>query len=396
MKKIVYCTSFLALTLVMGCAKEDKGSTVITVKNTLELSRSFETIEISKSDLNLKPGEVFEDLVILDKATSAVLVSQFVDEDQDGTADVLLFQPEMNSKSEKQFELVISKTLTAPDTTAYCYSRFVPERTDDYTWENNKVGFRTYGPVAQKMIEDSIPGGTLSSGIDAWLKKVEYPIINKWYARNAIKAGEYHIDYGEGLDNFHVGSSRGVGGSAVKIDTSYYISKNFTAWETITTGPIRTSFILNYADWDANGNVISEEKHISLDYGNNLSRFEIHVQGTDELSIGLTLHENDGMITENVEEGWISYWEPNYFDSEIGTAIVTTQGVMTDSEYYVTNMQDRSNLFAQLKVNDNKVVYYAGFAWKESKQYPTKELWENYLSEFSRKINSPLEVTFNK
>lgn len=396
MKKTFYYTSFLALTLVMGCAKEDNGSTVFTVKNTLELPRNFETVEISKSDLNLKSGEVFEDFVILDKATNMVLVSQFVDEDQDGTADILLFQPDMNSKSEKEFELVISKELTASDTTAYCYSRFVPERTDDYAWENNKVAFRTYGPEAQKMIEDSIPGGTLSSGIDAWLKKVEYPIINKWYARNAIKAGAYHIDHGEGLDNFHVGSSRGIGGSAVKVDTSYYISRNFTEWKTITTGPIRTSFVLNYADWDANGETISEEKHISLDYGNNLSRFEIYVKGTDELSIGLTLHEKDGTITENVEEGWISYWEPNYFDSEIGTAVVTTKDIMISSDYYLTNMADRSNLYAQLKVKDNKVVYYAGFAWKESKQYPTKELWENYLNEFSQKINSPLEVTFNK
>ncbi|MDW5289190.1 DUF4861 domain-containing protein [Formosa sp. PL04] len=396
MKNTLIYTCFAAITLLTSCDKQEKDARVITIKNTLELPRSFETVEISKSDLQLNADEAFEDLVILNKATSHVLVSQFVDEDQDGTADVLLFQPELNANSEKEFELVISKELTDPDTTAYCYSRFVPERTDDYTWENNKVGFRTYGPVAQKMIEDGVPGGTLSSGIDAWLKKVEYPIINNWYAKNDKDPGYYHIDHGEGLDNFHVGSSRGVGGSAVKVDTSYYISKNFTDWKTITTGPIRTSFVLNYADWDAIGNMISEEKHISLDYGNNLSRFEIHVTGTDELSIGLTLHKNDGIITENVKAGWISYWEPNYFDSEIGTAIVTTQGVMTDSEYYVTNMTDRSNLYAQLKVNDNKVVYYAGFAWKESQQYPTQELWENYLSEFSQKINSPLEVTFNQ
>ncbi|QDO95211.1 DUF4861 domain-containing protein [Formosa sediminum] len=393
--KCIYTCIAISI-LCTSCDTEKKENRLFTVKNTLELSRSFETVEISKSEIELEAGENFEDLSIQDVETKTILVSQFVDEDQDGVSDVLLFQPELDPKSEKQFALVKSNTSTTQDTMAYCYSRFVPERTDDYTWENNKVAFRTYGPQAQKMIEDSIPGGTLSSGIDAWLKKVEYPIIDKWYAKNAKNPGAYHIDHGEGLDNFHVGSSRGVGGSAVKIDTSYYISKNFTDWKRITTGPIRTSFVLDYSDWDAAGQTISEEKHISLDYGNNLSRFEIHVSGTDELSVGLTLHDNEGTITETVSEGWISYWESNYFNSELGTAVVAPIGLMQSSEYYVTSMKDRSNLYAQLKVNDNKVVYYAGFAWKESQQYPTKASWETYLREFSQKINTPLEVTFNK
>ncbi|PNW25615.1 DUF4861 family protein [Formosa algae] len=386
MKTNILFSCAIAAALLSSCGKQDSTPNIITVKNTLDVSRSFETVEILKSDLQLDPTQDFERLAIRDVESKTVMVSQFVDQDLDGISDVLLFQPELSAQSEKQFELFVADANLVQDTTAYCYSRFVPERTDDYTWENNRVGFRTYGPVAQKMIEDSIPGGTLSSGIDAWLKKVDYPIINNWYAKNDKDPGYYHIDHGEGLDNFHVGSSRGVGGSAVKVDTSYYISKNFTDYKTITTGPIRTSFVLHYADWDANGKMISEEKHISLDYGSNFSRFEIHVEGTDVLSIGLTLHDNLGTITEKVDEGWISYWESEYFDSELGTAVVAPKGVMTASDYYVTDLTDRSNLYAQLKVNDNKVVYYAGFAWKESQQYPTKASWEAYLSEFSQKI----------
>ena len=87
----------------------------------------------------------------------------------------------------------------------------------------------------------------------------------------------------------------------------------------------------------------------------------------------------------------MSYWEP-HGDSELGTAIVATKGNMLASEYYVTPLQDRSNLYAQLKVTNNKVVYYAGYGWKESGQYPTKASWEKYLNEFSQKINSPLVV----
>ncbi|WP_372753201.1 DUF4861 family protein [Mariniflexile sp.] len=393
MKKSIYYLCLLTFVLFYNCGSQKKNK-IITVKNNLEITRSFETIEIFKTDLQLDKDQNFEHLAVRDVDTQTLVVSQFVDEDGDGVTDMLLFQPKVEPKSEKQYELVLVEPNERQETTEYCYSRFVPERTDDYAWENDKVAFRTYGPTAQKMIEDSVPGGTLSSGIDAWLKKVDYPIINKWYAKNDKNPGAYHIDHGEGLDNFHVGSSRGVGGTAVKKDSIYYFSKNFTSWKTITTGPIRTSFVLSYADWDADGNMISEEKHISLDYGNNLSKFEIDITGTDVVSVGLTLHKNEGVITENVDGGWVSYWEPHE-GSELGTGIVSTYETMIGYENYVTNKKDESNLYAHLKVHDNKVVYYAGFAWKESGQYPTKESWEKYLNEVRLKINNPLEVTFN-
>jgi hypothetical protein len=48
-----------------------------------------------------------------------------------------------------------------------------------------------------------------------------------------------------------------------------------------------------------------------------------------------------------------------------------------------------------LKVDQQKVVYYAGFTWKESGQYPTKELWERHIQNFTTKVNNPLVVSIN-
>jgi hypothetical protein len=373
---------------------ENETGQIITVKNTLDIPRSFETVEISISDIVLSEETSIEDIGIIDVKTNTVLVSQLVDQDQDGQADILLFQPEIEANSEAQYKLSKIKADEKPEVIAYCYSRFVPERTDDYTWENNKVAFRTFGPVAQKMVEDGVKGGTLSSGIDAWLKRVEFPIINKWYKRNDEKKGAYHQDHGEGLDNFHVGVSRGVGGLAAKIDTTYYVGKNFTNWKTITTGPLRTSFILEYADWDANGNTISETKHISLDYGSNLSKFKVELSGVDNIYAGLTLHKKEGVDTQNIEAGYISYWEP-LDDSELGTAIVVPNNKMISSELFDTPVKDWSNLYANIKVNEGKVLYYAGFGWKKANEFTTKESWNNYLKEFSKKLNNPLKVTLN-
>ena len=391
MSSIKFVLFSLTILICSSCLNETK-SKYIVVKNSLALERSFETVALTKEILNVND---LNNLGIKDVKSNELLITQLVDLDGDGEMDQLLFQPQLLPTSEKKYEVVIISEKRKTKSEDLCYSRFVPERTDDYAWENNKVAFRTFGPKAQKMIEDAIPGGTLSSGIDAWLKKVEYPIINKWYAKNDIRPGAYHEMSPEGLDNFHVGSSRGVGSTAVKKDADYYISKNYTNWKTITTGPIRTSFVLNYADWDANGQVISEKKNISLDYGSNLTKYEIDVKGTDVISAGLTLHENDGVITESVNKGWISYWEP-HGDSELGTAIVATKGNMVTSEYYVTPLQDRSNLYAQLKVTNNKVEYYSGYGWKESGQFPTKTSWENYLNDFAQKINTPLVVVINE
>ena len=188
---------------------------VVTISNPLKIDRAFETVEIAKKALGLKSSDELEKYGIREVGTTTFFISQCVDENGDGVSDVLLFQPKIKASATKKYELVLKNDTKTQEPVAYCYSRFVPERTDDYAWENNKVAFRTYGPVAQKMVEDKVKGGTLTSGIDAWLKRVEYPILNKWYEKYTTGTGTYHKDTGEGLDNFHVGDSRGIGGVAV-------------------------------------------------------------------------------------------------------------------------------------------------------------------------------------
>ncbi|TNJ42519.1 DUF4861 domain-containing protein [Tamlana fucoidanivorans] len=368
-----------------ACA--DKNKTIL-IKNTLDFDRSVETVELTAELLNVP---TLETLGIKDADDETLQITQLVDYDGDGTMDVLLFQPKIKANTEKKYEIVNINPDDNPKTEVYCYSRFVPERTDDYAWENNRVAFRIFGPDAQYRAENNLPQPTLSSGVDAWLKRVEYPIINKWYKKNAEKGKSYHKDSGEGLDNFHVGISRGVGGIAVKRDTSFYYSKNFKTWKTITIGPIRTSFQVTYEDWDADGNIIKESKTISLDYGNNLSKFETHISGTDIISAGITLHEKDGEVTSNMNEAWTSYWQP-HGDSELGTAIVTTKDYLQSFEKYDTESKDESNAYAHLNIINGKTVYYAGFGWAKSGQFSTEKEWQDYLSQFSKQINTPLEV----
>ncbi len=388
MKKIKILTLVLCGSIFFN-SNAQKGKTVtVSVKNGLEFERTFETVVLSKSNLRLKS---LLNIGIKDKKTGLFQVTQLVDNDGDGEMDDILFQPKVKANTVNKYVIVNSKKNMSPKADDLCFSRFVPERTDDYTWENNRVAFRVYGPNAQQLKEVGDPNGTLSSGVDAWLKKVEYPIINKWYKKTMNGTGTYHEDTGEGLDDFHVGDSRGVGGLATKVDGKYYYSKNYTKWRTITTGPLRTSFYLEYANWDAAGNKIKESKIISLDLGSNFSKFTTYLDGVNEISAGLTLHEKDGEVTGNDKNGWVSYWQP-HGKSELGTAVIATKNTFVGFEKYDTEQKDLSNAYAHLKVKNKEVVYYAGFGWKGSGQFANKIDWENYLNRFSIQINNPFEV----
>lgn len=389
MKKHLLFSAILA-----GSFTVQSQNKIITISNNLKVDREFETVELTKKSLGLASDAKLENYAVKNSSTNSFLETQTVDNDGDGIMDVLLFQPKIKASSKQDFEVLVGTNPSASQV-VNCYSRFVPERTDDYAWENNKVAFRTYGPVAQKMIEDKIPGGTLTSGIDAWLKRVDYPIINKWYEKATNGTGTYHKDTGEGLDNFHVGDSRGVGGIAVNIDGKYYFSKNFTSWKTITTGPIRTSFVLTYADWDAKGNKITESKLISLDYGSQLSRFEINITGTKSIAAGLTLHDKKGTIGTDLKKGWLSYWEP-LEDSEIGTGLVAPNNTLTSFDNHVTDEKDLSNLYGNIAVKNGKAIYYVGFGWKKGSPFQTKQEWETYLTSFAEKVNNPLIVKVKK
>lgn len=75
------------------------------------------------------------------------------------------------------------------------FARFVPERLDDFAWENDRIAFRMYGPALQKL-----DGNKTGSGMDVWCKHVRQPVINSMYARK-----NYHNDDGHAADTYRPG-----------------------------------------------------------------------------------------------------------------------------------------------------------------------------------------------
>jgi hypothetical protein len=382
----------------LGAAPAPGPTATITVRNPLRVARPAETVSLPLTQLpTAVRGLAPSSLRVRDAATKAVLLSQLLDNDGDGKPDELLFQTTMPAQGTKTFTLAAGNE-DLPASPLTTYARFVPERTDDFAWENDRVAFRTYGPNAQELYDKKDPNGTLSSGMDNWLKRVSYPIIDRWYGNHAfVKPFAYHTDTGEGHDPYHVGSSRGTGGTGVLDGDKLYTSRNFASYKIRALGPIRTVFELTYAPWDANGRQVTEKKIISLDLGANLSRYEEHIAADKPLpncTIGLTLHEAKGEVKADRAAGWCRYWEPSENASYLGTGLVVPPIYLTDYQDHRSAAKDQSQLYMVTKPQQGTVVFYAGFGWTKSGQFKTAADWDAYLAGFAQRLAAPLVVSW--
>lgn len=385
--------SLLVIFLFSISANAQSIAAKISVKNNLDFSRQ-EIVSVSGKQLsNLIKGKKETELRIKKEGTQEYVVLQWIDYNQDGISDELLFQAEVTAKAKANYQVVFDGIIPLTESPITTYSRFVPERTDDYAWENDKVAFRTYGPDAQKRVEEKRPEGTLTSGIDLWLKRTDKSIINKWYAENVKKPGYYHIDHGEGYDPYQVGPSRGTGGSGIWEDNKLSVSKNFVSHKTIAVGPLRTVFELTYAPWSSYQ--VKDTKRISLDLGSNFSKFEISIDAAKPIpnyAAGISLHENKGEVKINKKEGWFRHAEK--IDGVfLGEGIVVNPKLVSDAFSNVSKLKDHSDLLVITHPKQNKLIYYAGFAWQKSGQVNNEADWDALLQKQAKIIANPLKVT---
>jgi hypothetical protein len=264
----------------------------------------------------------------------------------------------------------------AQNETAQCFARFVPERNDDFAWENDKIAFRAYGPFYR--------GKAVNSGIDAWLKRVPYPIIDKWYKENQ-EGKSYHEDHGEGLDNYHVGSSAGVGGSGLWLDGKREHLDTFTKYEVLESSPERYRFKLTY-EREINGVTYGEEKTFTVELGKRLfdvsSKFTADGKPAAELPIciGVTTHDGKATASHNKDKRWIACWE--VLDGHgLGTGARLGEGYPIEIKEVSSEKKDESHIFILTQTDkDGALTYQAGYGWEKAGEITTPSQWEEYLS----------------
>ena len=268
----------------------------------------------------------------------------------------------------------LSTAAAQADAERLAYGRFVPEREDDFAWENDKVAFRVYGPASS--------GVGPVSGVDAWFKKVDYPIIDKWYAGN-LQGKSYHEDHGEGYDPYHTGASRGVGGTAIWIDGVAYPAGKFTSYEVVRNGGDAVEFELQYA-WSTPLGQVAESKTIILETGSQLykvtSRFTLNGDPASiPIAIGLTTHDEAAAVFSKRDVGRISTWE-TIDDLGVGTGVVIAPDRVQDIIHQQSDDKDMSHIWLITATDEHgELVFRAGFAWQGAGEITSIEQWNEYL-----------------
>jgi hypothetical protein len=263
---------------------------------------------------------------------------------------------------------------SASEPTPMAYGRFVPEREDDFTWENDKVAFRVYGPSSN--------GKGQVSGVDAWLKKVPWPIIDNWYAGH-LNGVSYHTDHGEGYDPYHVGDSRGVGGTAIWVDGEPRPAGKYQSYEVLQNKGSVVRFRLQYA-WETPLGLVTESKTVSLELGDQLYRVNsvFTLDGKPAVlpvAIGLTTHDGAAIASGDRSKGLIATWE-TIDGYGLGTGALLQPERVKDVLHLPSDQKDKSHIWLITSTNEQgELDFRAGFAWEAAGEITTQDAWEQYL-----------------
>ena len=375
----------------------------ITVTHDLAIARPSETITVPWSKVNeVLPGVQLQHIAVKD-ASGRVLPYQVTNVDPEAKDPQgkgiaygdLIFQHDFAAGEKSATFTVELITEVAPVFPSKVFARFVPERLDDFAWENDKLAHRTYGPALAAPDEPQRGKEVLvTSGLDIWSKRVAYPVVDRWYNKGH---DHYHKDEGEGMDMYQVGTSRGCGGTGVWDGQKLYVGRNYKTWNVIANGPIRAIFELTYDAWDAAGTKVSEVKRFTVDAGHNLDRIEstFTFEGGKEILVAIGVNKDSADrgqsdkidVTKNQADGWFTQWETQKTNGSIGESIVVPSALQGFAE-------DKVNQLILATVTSGKALtYYVGGGWSKAGEFTTKEQWNTYVATMASRAKSPVKVS---
>ena len=379
MKKIFL--AIFAVVLLVSCST---AKVEVTITNNLGIDRENEIVEISKntiwSKLNLTSADR---IIVLDRASEQVAYQVAFNPEND-TDSLLIFPATVQANASSVYTIKKGKPENSQSKVA---GRLVPERKDDFNWENDRVAFRMYGPALQAT-------GEISSGIDLWAKRTDKLVADKWYADELAGRKTYHTDGGEGLDFYKVGPTLGAGAAAPYLDNQLWFSRNFNEYAILDKGPLRITFRLDYERFPVNNaDSVSSVRIISLDAGSQLNKIrQIHdfKAGSMPVAAGIVMRNSpEEQVSMDENKRWTAHAEPA--DSLNG---ILYQAIAVTAPF--TSIEQTNNHLLGIQDVKSTVpfIYYAGGGWSKY-GFETFGDWVKYVEEFSEKLQSPLTITIN-
>ncbi len=374
-----YLVLFLFASIILSCNASKKSVTVV-VSNNSEVNRDHEMVEIPWNSITAKLGSVGSDGLVVTEGSSKDQVPYQILEDGNGSFTKLIFPASIKEGEKSTFEI---KSGIPDKFNPMVYGRFVPERKDDFTWENNRSAFRIYGPALEAT-------GEVSNGMDYWAKKTDSLVIDKWYKADLAGIASYHQDHGEGVDFFKVGRTLGLGMTAPFDNDTLCLGKNFTDYKILDNGPLRITIQFNYKPYIVGERVITEIRTISLDAYSYLNKIQNVFYSNDQngqmwVATGLVMQPESDITFMQPDKGIIAYEVPE--DKKFGTIFT---GVINPKGF--ANVKTSQGHI--LGINDYKIgaeyIYYTGGGWTKD-DFKTFKEWTDFLMNEETKLKEPLK-----
>ncbi len=377
MKKIFL--SLFAGVLLTACSEAK--SLKVEVENPSALDRTNEMVEVDWKILSEKLALDASKTFIVENAEGKQVPYQIITQGTDAPQSVI-FQADLKPRAKAVYTF---KTGTPDAYMAKVYGRHVPERKDDFAWENDRIAFRMYGPALAKEYP--------SNGVDIWLKRTDSLVLDQFYSDELERGLSYHADRGHGLDCYKVGHTLGAGGIAPYYQDSLWVGNHYDSFQVLDSGPLRVSFVLNYSIPVA-GETVKQTLTVSLDANSQLSKGIVACEtqlNQMDLAAGIFLHKVLGDVKTGKDAGYIAYAENavSDFGLDSGRDYV---GVIFPQNKMKEIKQNDTHLLALTEYKPGEVfVYYFGAGWNKW-GFETNEDWFKYMEDYALKVNNPLTV----
>lgn len=340
MKKALITFYFLLLTF---CAA---GAETITVSNPTAQQRS-EIISIDAAALGIEAGKG----VIVRDGSNIERPTQWT---HDGR---LLMEVHVRPHGKAVF--TVQQGIPAAFR-SWVDGRQYPERLDDIAFENDRIGFRIYGPALQRK-------GEKGYGYDLWVKRTTELVLGELY-RNDPRLS-FHLDYGRGVDCFAVGPTLGCGTPALLQQGEIRFPWCYETYKILDKGPLRFTVQI---DFPTTADGITEHRILSIDKGANFVESTVWYDGlkqpTDVLA-GFPLRPA-GAETLVKGDGYIQYAdptiEPDRYQSQVYVALLFPDQKV-DVDVVNSQVSPAPHAVGILRhcTSGQRFHYFIGAAWSE-------------------------------
>ena len=270
------------------------------------------------------------------------------------------------------------------------YGRYVPERKDDFAWENEYAAFRMYGPA----LRPENP----SNGVDLWLKSSSELVVDSFYYREHVLGLPYHINYGKGLDCYKVGHTAGCGGLVVVCDSQTYVGGAYDRWEIIEQTNDKLVFRLEYDSLLVGDQILQESITITAQAEELFNKAEVVLTSASNYNFerpllvggGIYMHDTIDNYIVCEKCGLVSYAEDALSDKNAAKMNYEHNGSTTQGRSYLAvitpgaaqqGVVDGNLVSLKPYALGDTLVYYFGAGWSQwydednNQAFATDEAW---------------------